>query len=1353
MDKNAQQKISQLEMEVSLLGDAYFQLNRLKANLQESEDRNRNFIENSNEMIQSVLPDGTFNFVNREWRRVMGYSDAELKKIKLWDIIHPTCMAHCREKFKNVMRGQSVKGLEAIFIQKNGGLVNVEGSSTPQMKDGKIIATQGFFMDVSERKLKEEQIIRINRALHVLSECNQMLVRAGNEQKLTDSICRLLVEEGGYRMAWIGFAEQDKKKSVRPVAIFGPGEEYVRNAQITWANTARGSGPTGTAVRTGKISICRDILTDPKFAPWRSKAKKMGYKSSIAMPLTANGKTLGALNIYSVQPDAFGADEVRLLTELSNDVTYGIVGVRNLVERKKAEDELRDSQEKLSAAFHASPSLIAITRLSDGTLLEVNEGYSRMLGYSRDESIGKTTAELSIWGDLASRFNFVDRLKKYGKVSNLETKLRHKDGTLITVIDNARTMRLHGEDCILSVAYDITERKKAEDEIRFKNIILSTQQEASIDGILIVDEKGVIVSVNHRFYNMFEIPGKLRKSKNDNPILKHVTEKMVNPEEFVVRVQYLYKHKNETSREEIRFKDGKVFDRYSAPMLGADKKYLGRVWYFRDVTESRKAEGNLKESEKRYHLLFSSMQNGFALHEIICDKKGRPSDYRFVEVNPAFEVITGLKAAKIIGKTAREVLPRTEDYWIQTYGKVALTGRPAHLENYSSELKRYYDVQAYCPKPGFFATLITDVTQRKKDEEMIKVSEAKFRTVVENIQDMVISLDAQGKVTFVTPNVAQFGYTAEEVLDHPFASFLCPADVKRIMSAFEETVKTESNKSERFRIRKKNGDLVWVEESTRPMWENGKFTRLVGTIRDISERRLSEEALLQSEDKFSKAFKTSPLAITITRARDGRFIEVNDTLVSLTGYTRDEVMASSSISMKLWVNPNDRKRVMSTLRKGGVVDGWEVMFRKKDGTLMPCLFSAQFILLENEVCLISSISDITERKRAEQELQKSHDELENRVKERTADLAFKNAFLKMELENSLDGILIIDAHGKVISANRRFTEMWNIPKAIMDTKDDKRLLNHVASQLQNPDEFIHEVKRLYEIKNDVARTLIVFKDGRVFDRYTAPLSGDDGKYYGRLWSFRDMSKEAEIDKAKNEFVALASHQLRTPLTGTKWIIQAIMERGGLTGWQTEFLNDALKSNDRMIDLVNDLLNISRLDAGVIGFNPRQIEAVGFLGDIVEEVSKDSRAKDLKIVFRHAARKMFVKVDPILTRQVFVNLLMNAVKYTPGKKTITVSARKTSDLFEFSVKDEGIGISKEDQPKLFEKFFRSVMAERIDTKGSGLGLYILKKILDVCQGKIVCQSAIGKGSTFTVTLPLRSLRKIKGERELIPIIKP
>ena len=170
---------------------------------------------------------------------------------------------------------------------------------------------------------------RLNRELRAISNCNQILMRAEDEQGLLNDICRIVCDEAGYRMAWVGYAENDDARSVRSVAWAGVEGGYLTAADITWADTEHGRGPTGTAIRSGKCVCIQNFTTDSEAAPWRENALQRGYRSSIALPLKdESAKTFGALTIYSTESNAFTPEEIRLMEELAGDLAFGITVLR-----------------------------------------------------------------------------------------------------------------------------------------------------------------------------------------------------------------------------------------------------------------------------------------------------------------------------------------------------------------------------------------------------------------------------------------------------------------------------------------------------------------------------------------------------------------------------------------------------------------------------------------------------------------------------------------------------------------------------------------------------------------------------------------------------------------------------------------------------------------------------------------------------------------------------------------------------------------------------------------------------------------------------------------------------------------
>lgn len=189
-----------------------------------------------------------------------------------------------------------------------------------------------FFRDVSDRRRVESALSRVTRALTVCARCNRALTHAESEQGLLDDICRICVGVGGYRMAWIGFAQADDDRTVLPVAVKGRDEGSSQQADVRWSETEQGHGLTGTAIRTGTPAIAQDIQNDPSYGAWKDAAIRHGYRSAIALPLILDGNVLGALSVYAAEPDAFDSAEVALLAELTSNLAYGLGVLRDRAE-------------------------------------------------------------------------------------------------------------------------------------------------------------------------------------------------------------------------------------------------------------------------------------------------------------------------------------------------------------------------------------------------------------------------------------------------------------------------------------------------------------------------------------------------------------------------------------------------------------------------------------------------------------------------------------------------------------------------------------------------------------------------------------------------------------------------------------------------------------------------------------------------------------------------------------------------------------------------------------------------------------------------------------------------------------
>jgi PAS domain S-box-containing protein len=327
------------------------------------------------------------------------------------------------------------------------------------------IANQLLRQEITEHKVADEALHRLNRELRAISDCNEVLVRVEDEHTLLNEICRIICDEAGYRMAWVGYAENDDARSIRPVAWGGVEEGYLEQANITWADTEQGRGPTGIAIRTGKTDCMRDFTTDPKAAPWREKALQRGYLSSIALPLKdENGETFGALTIYSTEPNAFDeTEEMRLLEELAGDLAFGITVMRARNARKEAERRIA----LLSFALNNVHEAAFLTD-EKARFHYVNEESSRVLGYTRDELLTMGVADIDPDFPLDRWPGHWAELKEVGSLT-FETRHRAKDRRIFPVEINANYIEYDGKGYNLALVRDITERKQAQEDIRKLN--------------------------------------------------------------------------------------------------------------------------------------------------------------------------------------------------------------------------------------------------------------------------------------------------------------------------------------------------------------------------------------------------------------------------------------------------------------------------------------------------------------------------------------------------------------------------------------------------------------------------------------------------------------------------------------------------------------------------------------------------------------------------------------------------------------------------------------------------------------------------------------------------------------------
>jgi PAS domain S-box-containing protein/putative nucleotidyltransferase with HDIG domain len=437
---------------------------RVEATLRASEDRYRLLFENAPVGIFLANTQGEIVEVNATTLQILGSPSVEATKAiniltypPLIQMGFSADIQRCIETAKPIVA-------EHTYTSKWGKSVFIQYYGTPILDENqRVILVQVLIEDITARKQSEGQIRKLNRMLQVISQANEALVRAVDEGELMQRVCQILVDVGGYRLAWIGMARQDEARTVSAVAVAGFDAGYVASAEITWANTERGGGPTGTAIRTGQMVLVQDILQDPGYEPWRQAALEHGYAASITLPLLSRGQAFGTINVYAAQADAFDDEEVKLLSEMANDLAYGILALRERSIRQQMENVLRENEEKYRNVVERANDGIVI--IQEERVIFANQRLAEMWGGALEEILGTTFANY-INPDATPNIKEYYRRRIAGEIlsSTYITQLKRKDGSWVDVELNAGVFTYQGKPADLIIIRDNTERKQAEQE-------------------------------------------------------------------------------------------------------------------------------------------------------------------------------------------------------------------------------------------------------------------------------------------------------------------------------------------------------------------------------------------------------------------------------------------------------------------------------------------------------------------------------------------------------------------------------------------------------------------------------------------------------------------------------------------------------------------------------------------------------------------------------------------------------------------------------------------------------------------------------------------------------------------------
>ena len=643
-----------------------------------------------------------------------------------------------------------------------------------------------------------------------------------------------------------------------------------------------------------------------------------------------------------------------------------------IIQRNQAERALKESNLFLETLMNAIPTPV-FYKDTEGRYLGFNHSFENMFGDACKDLVGKNDFVITP-RELAEEYQAKNlKLIKYQGIQVYESQIKDSHGVIQNVIFHKATFTdnngaVHG---IIGVILNITALKQSEAKLNDTLALLDASIESTENGILIVHNDGKIVKVNNRFVEMWSVPKELLTNRDYKEIFNHIYSRVSNPKETDETVYQINSNPKSSSYGILYLNDGRIFERLTKPML-VEGILQGKVWTYHDITERKRIEKNLRISEEKYHQLFDQMMDGFALHEIILNNEGKPIDYLILEVNKSYEQITGLKADDIIGKNVREVLPNIEPIWIEKYGKVALDGTPNHFQQFSADLNKTFEVSVFSPVKGRFATIIRDITERKKAEKEIKM----LANAMKSINECVSITDMNDQIIFVNESFLKtYGYTEDEIIGKNISILHSPNTPPEIIERIRPSTLNGRWDGELLNVKKDGSELPIYLSTTTIHDKNANVIALIGVSLDISERKKSEELLRKSEERYRTLVVNVGEGIVYVNP-DETFEYANPVAEAIFGVNKGELV---SRNIKEFISDEQYKTVREYTqeRKKGQRSSYEIDITRYDGEKRNILISAvpQFDDNGKFVGAYCIFRDITSRKQDELIIQQQNQEL------------------------------------------------------------------------------------------------------------------------------------------------------------------------------------------------------------------------------------------------------------------------------------------------------------------------------------------------------------------------------------------
>ncbi|MCX6278942.1 MAG: PAS domain S-box protein [Bacteroidetes bacterium] len=1022
----------------------------------------------------------------------------------------------------------------------------------------------------------------------------------------------------------------------------------------------------------------------------------------------------------------------------------GIASFRDITERKQAEETLRLNEEKYRLLYSNMIEGAALHKLVynkqgkpvDYIIVEVNPAFEAQLGIPKESVVNKTSKDAYHAAD-PPYLETYSRVVITGKPETFETYFAPLDkyfsisvycpfkGSFVTVFEN------------------ITERKKADEYLKISEVKLKNLVTNMSVGVLLQGPNAEITLSNSKALELLgltedQLMGRTSFDPNWNVIREDGSPFPGNthpvPQAIATRLPVrsiiMGVYRPLTNDRAWLLVD-------AVPQLNGDGSVNHVICSFIDISKRKQVEKELRESEEKYRLLTENTADVIWVLNLTTGK--------FTYISPSVFQLRAFTAEEAMHETLEDSL--TTDSIAAVNDAIV---KNAHNFIEHPEIPNYYinEVQQYCKDGAIIWVEVStqfrynpsgdievvgvsrNIDERKKAENALRASEEKFKAIIETSPDGIAITALDGTIQFVTTKVvSMWGYdSTDELIGRNAMEFVHPDYREKAIFLIAEMFNGNLTGAAEYMMVRKDGSTFYGEANANILRDaNNNPTGILYIERDITERKQAEKALSESQQRYRLLIETAIEGIGVAQGPDLKF--VNPMLCVLTGYSERELM---SIPFLEFIHPDDRNMVLMNQKKrlsGEAVDQkYHLRIIRKDNSIFWVEMSGVKIEWEGLPATMNFVSDITERKQAEEALRETNSYLENLINYANAPIIVWDPQFRITRFNHafehLTGLTEKEVLGQSLEILFPPALAKNSMQLISNTLTGERW-ETVEIQIQHNDNSVRTV--LWN-----SATLFT-TDGKTPVATIA--QGQDITDRKKTEALLLQAKqEAEMaNKAKSIFLANMSHEIRTPLNSIIGFSQLMNRDKALSDTQKDYNTSIIRSGEHLLMLINDILELSKVEAGRIVLNPVNVDLPVLFNDLQLIFKEKAQSKHLRFVFETAADlPRYVLVDESKLRQIFINLIGNALKFTnEGGITVRVRFDKvteaTSRLF-VEIQDSGPGIPEHEITSLFKHFVQTTAGIKKGS-GAGLGLALSLELAQLMGGNISVSSEVGKGSLF------------------------